>query len=232
MTPILLLFGFPAHIAVGTDLIYAAVTKGSGVHSHHRHSNVNWQVVRRLASGSLPASVITIVILSRFFSDPTEYQGLLMSTLGAMLILTSIVLVFRSRLQRFQTTTAEKRDWRERYQAPLTVLAGVFLGICVTLSSVGAGAFGAAILMILYPKLSPIEIIGTDLAHAVPLTLVAGLGHWELGNINFYLLGSLLLGSLPAIHLGTYLGRRLPARVMQSALASILFLVGLKYVFF
>ncbi len=232
MTPILLLFGFPAHIAVGTDLIYAAVTKGSGVHSHHRHRNVNWQVVRRLASGSLPASIITILILSRFFSDPAEYQGLLMSTLGAMLILTSIVLLFRSRLQRFQATTTEGRRWHEHYQAPLTILAGVFLGICVTLSSVGAGAFGAAILMILYPRLSPIEIIGTDLAHAVPLTLVAGLGHWELGNINFYLLGSLLLGSLPAIHLGTYLGRRLPAKVMQSALASILFLVGLKYVFF
>lgn len=232
MTPILLLFGFPAHIAVGTDLIYAAVTKASGVHAHHRRNNVNWRVVRRLACGSLPASVVTVLILSRFFSDPTQYRGLLMSTLGVMLILTSVVLLFRARLQQLHSQPAQGTDWRDRYQAPLTVLAGVFLGICVTLSSVGAGAFGAAILMVLYPRLSPIQIIGTDLAHAVPLTLVAGLGHWELGNINYYLLGCLLLGSLPAIHLGTYVGRRLPARVMQSALASILFLVGLKYVFF
>ena len=109
---------------------------------------------------------------------------------------------------------------------------GIALGVLVTLSSVGAGAFGAAILLIIYPRLSAINIIGTDLAHAVPLTLVAGLGHLFLGNVDFSLLGSLLIGSLPAIYVGTKVGARMPENIMQPILASTLFALGIKYAFF
>ena len=231
MTPLLLLFGFPTHIAVGTDLMYASLTKASGVHAHNRQKTVDWRIVGRLAAGSLPASVLTIALLSIFFTDPDQYKSLLLSTLGVMLILTSVVLLMRARLQRFHER-AVNAQWLKRTQAWVTVVAGIFLGVCVTLSSVGAGAFGAAILLTLYPGLSSIRIIGTDLAHAVPLTLVAGLGHWHLGNIDFLLLGSLLVGSIPAIHLGTRIANRLPDRVLQSGLASILLVIGVKYAFF
>lgn len=231
MTPLLLLFGFPTHVAVGTDLMYAAITKASGVHAHHRQGTVNWKVVGRLAAGSIPASIATVLLLAFFFTNPEEYKAILLSTLGVMLILTSTVLIMRQRLQRFHKQNVSNPGLIRR-QAILTVIAGFFLGVCVTLSSVGAGAFGAAILLVLYPALSSVRIVGTDLAHAVPLTLIAGLGHWHLGNVDFMLLGSLLIGSIPAIHLGTKLAQKVPDRVLQSGLASILLVIGVKYAFF
>ncbi|MFE8069720.1 sulfite exporter TauE/SafE family protein [Marinobacteraceae bacterium S3BR75-40.1] len=231
MTPLLLLFGFPTHIAIGTDLMYAAITKASGVYAHHRQGTVDWKVVSRLAAGSIPASIGTVIVLSFFFTHPEEYKTLLLSTLGVMLMLTSTVLILRQRLQRYHRESAT-HPAPHRYQTSLTVIAGFFLGACVTLSSVGAGAFGAAILLILYPALSSVRVIGSDLAHAVPLTLIAGLGHVHLGNVDFMLLGSLLIGSIPAIHLGTRLAKRVPDRVLQSGLASILLVIGVKYAFF
>lgn len=232
MTPMLLLFGFPTHIAIGTDLIYAAVTKASGVLTHHRQLTVDWVIVRRLAAGSLPASLLTILVLSRIFQDPAEYRGILLSTLGVMLILTSIVLLMRRRLQAWHARAASPSPWLDRNRPAVTVAAGAFLGICVTLSSVGAGAFGAALLFLLYPVLSSVRVVGTDLAHAVPLTLIAGLGHWHLGHIDWMLLGSLLIGSIPAIHVGSRLANQVPERVLQSGLASLLLLIGVKYAFF
>ncbi len=231
MTPLLLVFGFPAHIAVGTDLVYASLTKASGVYSQHRLHHINWPVVLRLAGGSLPASAITVFLLSHFFQGAQQYRSILMSTLGLMLILTSTVLLFRGKVRKLQEQSPvvarlrSHRNW-------LTVACGVLLGACVTLSSVGAGAIGTAILMLLYPDLPMRRIVGTDIAHAVPLTLVAGLGHWELGNVDLSLLASLLVGSIPAIHLGTLLGRQLPDRLLQSVLASVLLVMGVKYAFF
>lgn len=232
MTPMLLLFGFPTHIAIGTDLIYAAATKASGVVAHHRQLTVDWTIVGRLAMGSLPASLLTILILSRIFQDPAEYRGILLSTLGVMLILTSFVLLMRRRLQQWHARAAAPSPWLDRNRPGVTVAAGVFLGVCVTLSSVGAGAFGAAILFLLYPALSSVRVVGTDLAHAVPLTLIAGLGHWHLGHIDWMLLGSLLIGSIPAIHFGSRLANQVPERLLQSGLASLLLLIGVKYAFF
>jgi uncharacterized membrane protein YfcA len=232
MTPLLLLFGFPTHVAIGTDLIYAAVTKASGVVTHHRQLTVDWVIVRRLAMGSLPASLLTILVLSLVFHDPSQYQGLLLSTLGVMLILTSVVLLMRRRLQRWHDRSGDSSPWLDRNRPALTVVSGITLGICVTLSSVGAGAFGVAILFMLYPTLSSVRVVGTDLAHAVPLTLIGGLGHWYLGHIDWVLLGSLLIGSLPAIHLGSRMAKQVPERILQSGLASILLLTGLKYAFF
>lgn len=231
MTPLLLLFGYPAHIAVGTDLVYASLTKGSGVYSHHKLRHINWPIVARLAAGSLPASLVTIFILSHFFQGASQYRSLLMSTLGLMLILTSLVLLCRSNLQRFQRENKTLSRLRT-HRNGLTVACGLVLGVCVTLSSVGAGAIGTAILMLLYPELETRRIVGTDIAHAVPLTLVAGLGHWQLGNVDIQLLGALLAGSIPAIHLGSLVGRRLPDRLLQSLLASLLLVMGVKYAFF
>lgn len=233
MTPLLLLFGFPPHIAIGTDLVYASVTKAAGVVAHKRNNTIRLRVVALLAAGSIPASLITVYILKNYFTSPEHYTTVLTHSLGIMLIVTAVVVFLKQRMQEH----AEKRPGRiqsfvSHHAGPLTLLMGVILGALVTLSSVGAGAFGAAILLILYPLLPSIHVIGTDLAHAVPLTLIAGLGHLYLGNVDFYLLGCLLVGSLPAIMLGTKLGAKLPEGVIRPLLAGVLLILGVKYAFF
>lgn len=232
MTPLLILFNFPPHIAIGTDLIYAAGTKASGVIAHAKQATINWQIVFRLSSGSIPASLVTVYLLKNVFGDPANYQNILLTSLGVMLIVTAIVILLRTRLIRSYQLQPEGYSWLKKHQAALTFFMGVVLGVCVTLTSVGAGAFGAAALMILYPRLSPVTIIGTDIAHAVPLTLIAGFGHMQLGNVDFVLLTCLLMGSLPAIHLGSKLSKRIPAHVLQPILACILIGIGIKYAFF
>ncbi len=233
MTPLLLLFGFPPHVAVGTDLMYAAVTKSGGVILHYRKNTIRLRIVLLLAAGSVPAALITIWALRNFFPSPDHYSHLLSSSLGVMLIITGAVILLKQRLQAHAEKTPTRwQQWVNRHALYLTVSMGVFLGIFVTLSSVGAGAFGAAILLVLYPLLPSVHIIGTDLAHAVPLTLIAGLGHFFLGNVDLVLLGSLLMGSLPAIYFGTKLGSKLPEQVSRPLLASVLLLLGTKYAFF
>lgn len=234
MTPILLLFGFPPQIAVGTDLLYASITKSGGVLLHRRQGTIRWRIVLTLFAGSIPASLITVFFLDSVFSDSEEYASVLTSCLGFMLILTATVLLFKSRLVSGQLNNETPKILRavQENATPYTWLMGIALGVLVTLSSVGAGAFGAAVLLTLYPRLSSINIIGTDLAHAVPLTLVAGMGHLFLGNVDFSLLGSLLIGSLPAIYVGTKLGNRMPENIMQPILASTLLVLGVKYAFF
>lgn len=232
MTPFLIMFNFPPHIAIGTDLIYAAGTKAGGVVSHSKLGTINWSIVLKLSAGSLPASLITVYLLKNVFGDPESYQDLLLSTLGIMLMVTSVVIIAKPMLRRSVKISDSGADRFKRFQTPLTVLMGVILGICVTLTSVGAGAFGAAILMVLYPRLSPVTIIGTDIAHAVPLTLIAGLGHMQLGNVDFVLLASLLVGSLPAIHFGSKLSQKMPSQLLQPILAILLFGIGAKYALF
>lgn len=231
MTPLLLMFGFPPHVAIGTDLLYAAITKSTGVFAHHRQKSIEWSIVLRLLAGCIPASLLAVFVLSRFFSEPGDYQGLLITVLGAMLLLTSVVLIFRPWILRHRGEDVND-SFLVRHQGPLTVVAGLFLGFAVTLSSVGAGAFGTALLMLMYPRLSGVRIVGTDLAYAVPLTFLAGMGHWHLGNIDWQLLGALLIGSIPAIQVGTRIARKIPNRVLQSALAGVLLMIGLKYTFF
>lgn len=227
MTPLLLMFGFPAHIAIGTDLWYAAITKSGGMVAHHRRGHVRWPIVFLMASGSLPAAALTGLALFFFFQHPERYGALLQTTLGFMLVLTAVVLIMRNRLSaRLQTN-------RGVTHSPLLIwLVGVVLGVFVTLSSVGAGAIGTAVLMMMFPALMPKEVVGTDIAHAVPLTLTAGLVHLVLGNVDFALLLALIAGSLPAIYVGTSLSARLPARVMHPLLATALLLLGMKYALF
>lgn len=232
MTPILLMFGFPPHIAIGTDLLYAAITKSGGVLMHQKQKTIQWSVVLKLAAGSIPASALTVLILNLYFQDVNEYSQVLTNSLGLMLIMTALVLIFKRRIQEHQLENALPVIQKLQHHAgAVTVVMGVLLGVLVTLSSVGAGAFGTAVLMVLYPSLKSVRIIGTDLAHAVPLTLIAGLGHLYLGHIDFVLLGSLLIGSLPAIYIGTKLGRKLPENLLQPILASALLLLGLKFAF-
>lgn len=232
MTPLLIMFGFPPHIAIGTDLVYAAGTKASGVITHARQATVNWQIVFRLGLGSIPASLITVYLLKNHFGDPASYQDILLTSLGCMLIMTALVILIKPRLTRSYEISSNERKNLKKYQGALTIFAGLLLGVCVTLSSVGAGAFGAAVLMMLYPRLNPVTIIGTDIAHAVPLTMIAGLGHMQLGNVDFVLLTSLLIGSIPAIHFGSKLSKKLPSHILQPILASILLIIGVKYAIF
>ncbi|WP_317928832.1 sulfite exporter TauE/SafE family protein [Halioxenophilus sp. WMMB6] len=233
MTPILLLFGFPFNVAIGTDLLYASVTKASGAWAHRRQGTVRWRLVGLLAAGSIPASLMTATLLDSVFADAKQYEPLLTTSLGIMLILTSAVLLFKSRLSKPTEDDQKNLRWVHRNSSLITVIAGFLLGVFVTLSSVGAGAFCAALLLVLYPKLPAVQVVGTDISHAVPLTLIAGLGHLILlGNVDFILLGSLLIGSLPAIHVGTKIGARLPNKVLQPVLATILMGLGVKFAFF
>ncbi|EDY87656.1 permease [gamma proteobacterium HTCC5015] len=236
MTPILVsVFGVKMAVAVGTDLLYAAITKANGVWVHKRQKTVEWPVVSLLAAGSLPASVATVVFLSLLQQRGIDYAQYLTITLGVMLTLTAIVLLIRPWLVSERQIVAEELGTEKpsRKVAALTVVTGVALGILVTLSSVGAGAFGAAVLMVMYPRMPMIRVIGTDLAHAVPLTLIAGTGHMlHLGHVDFGLLLGLLIGSLPAIWLGTKLASRLPDAWIRPVMALILLGLGIKYTVF
>jgi uncharacterized membrane protein YfcA len=231
MTPLLvLLFGIHPATAVGTDLLYAALTKAGGTVAHARNRTVDWRVTGLLAAGSLPAAALTLAAIGWFHVSRDAFSQVVSGALGLALLFTAAALVFKSRVQRF--ALAHTSDaWHTRWVAPATVAVGALLGVLVSLSSVGAGALGATALLFLYPTLATKHIVGTDIAHAVPLTLVAGLGHWWLGNIDWALLGALLIGSLPGIWLGSQLAAKVPERYLRGALASLLVLIGGKLVF-
>jgi len=233
MTPLLLLFGFPLNVAIGTDLLYAAVTKAGGMAAHARRRNVDWRLVRRLALGSVPASLLTVYALHTVFGAPDAYAPVLTSALGVMLTATAASILLRDRLRGADApASGPLRKWADHHADAVTTGIGVLLGICVTLSSVGAGAFGAAVLFALYPLLRAVRIVGTDIAHAVPLTFIAGLGHLALGNVDFLLLGALLVGSLPAIWVGSRLADHLPERIMRPVLATLLAGLGVRFALF
>lgn len=233
MTPILVLvFSIKPAVAVGTDLLYAAVTKGGGVFVHHGRGTVEWKIVGLLACGSVPATFGSVFLLKYLETAGIDYDRLITVMLSIALILTSSVLLFRNQLQR--ASRDERLDavraLHRRARRPITVLAGALIGFLVTLSSVGAGALGAAILFFLYPRLRAVTIVGTDLAHAVPITAIAGLGHAHLGTVDYPLLASLLVGSLPGIYLGSHAGANLPDNVVRPILAVMLFAVGVRMV--
>jgi uncharacterized protein len=223
MTPLLvLLFGFPPSVAVGTDLLYAAVTKAGGAAVHGINHNIDWKIAGLLAAGSVPASLAAIVFLSGV-ADPKALNVTLTTALGFMLLLTAVALIYRRPLQSVDTRLSPSFH---RYRPFLTVAIGAFLGSMVTLSSVGAGAVGVTALLFLFPAISAVRIVGTDIAHAVPLTLAAGLGHAWLGNVDWILLAGLLAGSLPGVMLGSYIAGKLPEHLIRYSLITLLVLIG------
>ncbi|WP_025732747.1 sulfite exporter TauE/SafE family protein [Carnimonas nigrificans] len=226
MTPILLAVGIPAQTAIGTDLLYAAITKVSGLFSHQRRGNIDWTITRRMSLGSIPATILTLLALHYFSEGPQGYAELLTGVLGIMLVLTAILLILRGPITRL----ARQHDRWVTQRAPLfTLIAGAILGVCVTLSSVGAGVFGTAVLLLLYSRLKPSKVVGTDLAHAVPLTFIAGSGHMLMGNTDWVLLAGLLIGSLPAIHLGAAVAQKMPTNLLRWILTLLLLGLGLNY---
>ena len=230
MTPILvLLFGVHPATAVGTDLLYASATKTVGTMVHGLNRTVNWRIVARLASGSVPATLITLLAISHFnLTGPTSGR-IISLVLGVMLLLTALSLIFR---RSFLAVVGPAFDTlTPRQVARLTVATGVFLGALVTISSVGAGALGVTALLLLYSRVPMAVIVGSDIAHAVPLTMVAGIGHWWLGSVDWLLLTSLLSGSIPGIILGSWLSARVPDAVLRPILAVTLMFVGGRLVF-
>ena len=226
MTPLLiLLFGIHPATAVGTDLLYAATTKSAGTLVHGFNKMIDWRIVTRLALGSVPAAAITVWLLSSTGTQSTASGHLLAVVLGTMLVLTAISMLFRGTIARF---AGRHRELAPVPQTVLTVITGAALGVLVSISSVGAGAIGVTVLLLLYPKLTVHRIVGSDIAHAVPLTLVAGIGHWAIGDVDWHMLLALLCGSIPGILVASRLAPRINERVIRWLLAFILAIVGLR----
>jgi uncharacterized membrane protein YfcA len=227
MTPLLiLLFGIHPSTAVGTDLLYAAATKTGGSLVHGLGRSIHWPAVIRLACGSLPASVATMLVMWQLNLDASAQRSVVNLVLCFALLLTATSLIFRKAIMERYRRRLEHVD--EKTTAILTVVTGAALGILVSISSVGAGAVGVTVLLLLYPRLPMVTIVGSDIAHAVPLTLVAGCGHWALGSVDWSLMGVLLLGSLPGIVIGSYSALKVPETVLRVTLAAVLILVAGK----
>jgi uncharacterized membrane protein YfcA len=226
MTPLLLtVFKLHPAVAIGTDLWFAALTKVSGSVAHHRHGNVDYRITLQLLAGSIPASIATIAAM-HLTGLTKGWASALTLSLGIALLLTAVTVAYRQawsavgvRLERYVTPSRKPA---------LTVACGLVLGVLVSLSSIGAGAIGATLILLLNPRIEARRVVGTDIAHAVPLTLVAGIGHATLGHVDWSLLGTLLIGSIPGIWLGAQLTRKLPDRLVRGLLCASLVGAGLK----
>ncbi|MEC5206828.1 putative membrane protein YfcA [Vogesella perlucida] len=229
MTPILLWFGINPATAVGTDLLYACITKMGGVWVHHKQKHIDWRITRLLAMGSVPAALLTVAVLHFLHLETAHINKIIKVTLGFALMLTAVAILFKPfilrQLARIRPTPAP-----DHLPVNATIATGVVLGVIVTLSSIGAGALGTLAIFALYPLLPTARLVGTEIAHAVPLTLVAGLGHASMGNMDYSLLGQLLVGSLPGIWLGSHMTRRVAEQWLRPALAVMMVVIGAKLV--
>jgi len=230
MTPLLvLLFGFQPATAVGTDLLYASATKAVGTAVHGSNRTIDWRITGRLAAGSVPATVLSVILLYLLHFHGNSASKVISTVLGFALLLTALTILFRKQLSRLAHRSGTRRS--ERATLWLTITLGAVLGVLITLSSVGAGAIGVTVLIFLYPQMPVSRIVGSDIAHAVPLTLIAGAGHLALGSVSLTVLGSLLAGSIPGIIIGSHLTARIPEHVLRPILAGTLMLVGGKLIF-
>ena len=229
MTPLLLtVFKLNPAVAIGTDLFFASITKTAGSVSHHNAGHVDWRITRLLLAGSIPASMATIALM-HFTGITKGWASALTFSLGIALLLTAITVAYKPLWQRLGLRL--ERSLPENRKPLLTVLSGLLLGVLVSLSSIGAGAIGATLLMLLYPRMASHRIVGTDIAHAVPLTLVAGIGHATLGHVDWTLLAALLTGSIPGIWLGAQLTRKMPEKLVRALLCISLVTAGLKVIY-
>lgn len=228
MTPLLILvYGVNPAVAVGTDLMYASISKSFGVLLHGRNGTVDWKLVWRMALGSVPACLLALLFLHSLKPGPGT-DRVIKATLALAIVTTSLFALVRGRLKK---TTRQGRMTQiaasiERNQRPLTIAAGAVIGALVTLSSVGAGALGMVVLLLLYPRQEPIKLVGSDLAHAVLITAIAGLGHASMGTVDYKMLVWLLTGALPGIWLGTRISFNLPAEPLKRVIAGLLVFVG------
>lgn len=231
MTPLLtLLFGVSPTVAVGTDLAFASITKSAGTITHRFNNTVDWTIVRRLCLGALPAALVSTLALRHFGALEAHIGQVIRYAIAGSVMLTVVALLLRRRMIAWMTAHPG-RQLQDRSLTVATVVSGAILGVLVTVSSIGAGAIGATLLVLLYPKLTPAEVAGTDIAYAVPLTAIAALGHWWLGSIDWMLLLTLLIGSLPGITLGSMLARKVPERFLRALLAVTLTGVAAKLVY-
>lgn len=230
MTPLLVLvFGISPATAVGTDLVYASLTKSLGGWVHGRRGSVDWKVAGLLALGSLPAAVVTIVLLKYLNPDEKTLRSLVTSVLSVALVLTAVALLLKTQIKQIaQREDGTVYELHHRYLPAATIVTGIIVGALVTISSVGAGVLGTVALLFLYPRMPVVKVVGTDIVHAVPLTAVAGIGHMALGTVDLVLLGSLLLGSLPGIYIGSHLSAKVPETVLRPLLASMLLVIGAR----
>lgn len=221
MTPLLvLLFGVSPQTAVGTDLLYAAITKITGSAVHGSRETVDWKIVRRLAYGSVPAAVITLFLLARIGPVGPHGQHVILISLATLLGLTGVTVLLRNRLVSF-AHSLDPLDPQSRVVGG-TIALGAAIGVAVSISSVGAGAIGVTVLLMLYPRLRMARIVGSDIAHAVPLALIAGFGHWMIGDVDGQLLVNLLIGSIPGVIVGSLLSTRATDKLLRPLLASVL----------
>jgi hypothetical protein len=231
MTPLLtLLFGVTPSVAVGTDLAFASLTKSAGTITHRSRGNVQWPIVGRLCTGALPAALLATLALQYLGPLNAAIGQVIRYSIAVSVLLTVVAILFRSKMLAW-VNAKPGRQLQGRKLAGATILSGAILGTLVTVSSIGAGAIGATLLVMLYPKLSPAEVAGTDIAYAVPLTAIAAFGHWWLGSINWLLLATLLIGSVPGITLGSWAAKAVPERFLRGLLAMTLAGVALKLVY-
>lgn len=233
MTPILLYFGVTPSTAVGTDLLYAAVTKSGGIFVHNRKNNIDWRITGLLAAGSLPAAVLTLLVLQQIGFDSKHTNTFIKMALGFTIVLTALAILAKDHLLAWShRNDAIFTRMTEQQRKRATIAVGAVMGVLVTVTSIGAGVLGTVSLFIIYTSLPVARLVGTEIAHAVPLTLVAGLGHAGLGNLDVPLLLNLLLGSLPGIYLGSHLPTAVPEKVLRPVLATVMILVGSKLLLF
>ena len=230
MTPLLVMgFGIAPTTAVGTDLLYAGLTKAGGTVARGKLGSVDWGIAAFLMLGSVPAALATSAIVSRFAVKGVQVGSVVTSALGVMLLVTALALVFRHRLLATDSRFGRQVEkLRSGNVLTLTLGLGAVLGVLVTLTSVGAGALGVVALLMIYPHLPTNHLAGTDIVHAVPLTLVAGAGHAITGSVDYPLLGNLLIGSLPGIVAGSLLAHRVPEKALRYVMGAVLFAVGVK----
>lgn len=228
MTPLLtLLFGVAPAVAVGTDLAFASLTKSAGTLTHRLRGTVRWDIVKLLCMGALPAAVLAAIGLKAFGTLNPQLGLVIRYTIACSVLLTVVALLFKTKMLDWLHAHPEKQ-LQGAALSGATVVAGAVLGVLVTVSSIGAGAIGATLLVMLYPRLASAEVAGTDIAYAVPLTAIAAVGHWWLGSINWALLLTLLVGSVPGIVVGSWAARAVPEKFLRVLLALTLTTVAVK----
>jgi uncharacterized protein len=231
MTPLLtLMFGVPPSVAVGTDLAFASITKAAGTFTHRMRGTVNWKIVKLLCFGALPSAILTTLWLKQFGALDKEIGQIIRYSIAGSVLLTVVALLFKRKMLDW-INAHPKHQLQGNSLVAATIIAGVLLGALVTISSIGAGAIGATLLVLMYPHMAPAEVAGTDIAYAVPLTAIAAVGHWYLGSINWLLLGTLLIGSVPGITIGSWFARSIPERFLRGLLAVTLTTVATKLIF-